>query len=829
MKINITYVATLEAREDAMAFVLPTSIAPRYSPAVSLHASTTEDIQGLAPPSTVEKWFGLDIQINVTCCSAIKTVTCPTHGEDMHCNLSGTTGQVALNDVTMDRDVVVMIQEEKVHQPRANIEISKENGSSTMTGFVTFYPQIELPDQKREFIFVVDRSGSMGGQKISQVRDTLLLFLRSLPASCSFNIIGFGSSFEPLFLQPQPYNDSTLKTASKYVASIEANMGGTQILAPLIDVFSQGVSAAIGTDRQVFVLTDGQVSNDVQVFDLIRQHCSEKAETCRLFCVGIGQNVSRHLVTGMSRAGRGTARFVEDGSIDTLRVKVLGQLKQSLQPSLDNVSIEWRFPKRNGKRPAKTSISSGPIKTILGYSSPSIDETNAPHHQSLRVFPSKNPPIFNLEKYLSFAIFPPGSMKPDGVEVKCETPYGPLVFDFEISDNEVFGGSIARKLAARMAIAEFEDSLKWRSWGRNVLSSDAIAPLTEDEALKLALDNNLASNKTSFISTSDDVVVDPGVLCQTEVIPQQVNHFPSLYNAKSMIAASNAMDMSTFDELQLQQQIFFKQSCAFYKRSQKVRPNPFSSLANALFSSEGRRSDKHCPAQSRVFLRAQHAKRTNRLKWLILGDSKGSLPGHSGIRIACMAMAMVVVILLGWFYPRFKYFLFLLPVLFFLPLPAMFMMVDQSRTKKDSSVTGMQNKIESSKQQMEPPQRGLGVRDDRMMSICMLQKADGSFLLNNNLLEVVGFLKSETDKMYSQEDPFPTPIEFGTALAVVVLRVEFEKKRNVWELQEQKALAFLDHSTGDDKKSKVLLQEMEREVRAALSQQKERKAITSSS
>ena len=186
------------------------------------------------------------------------------------------------------------------------------------------------------------------------------------------------------------------------------------------------------------------------MFDLVRQTCSHgdggsllghRVPVSRLFSVGIGHGVSRHLVSGMARAGRGTSRFVEEGSMDLLRIKVLGQLKQAMQPSLDNVSIEWNFPKQETESVIAPAVK--PVKTLLGYRSPDLDVPLAPTQPKL--YPSVTAPIFNQEKYLSFAMFPRDSIKPASVSVKCDTMDGPLELCLELKEAEVFSGSIARK------------------------------------------------------------------------------------------------------------------------------------------------------------------------------------------------------------------------------------------------------------------------------------------------------------------------------------------------------------------------------------------------
>ena len=142
----------------------------------------------------------------------------------------------------------------------------------------------DLPEEQifTEMVFLVDRSGSMSGSRINQVKDTLQIFLRSLPEGTLFNIIGFGSRFEKLFPESKEYNESTLQTATTHVEKMFANLGGTNLLSPLQAIFAE--KAKEGIPRQLFVLTDGEVDNTQACLDEVRLH----ANTTRVFTFGIG-------------------------------------------------------------------------------------------------------------------------------------------------------------------------------------------------------------------------------------------------------------------------------------------------------------------------------------------------------------------------------------------------------------------------------------------------------------------------------------------------------------------------------------------------------------
>ncbi|KAM3871568.1 von Willebrand factor A domain-containing protein 5B1 [Diretmus argenteus] len=187
-----------------------------------------------------------------------------------------------------------------------------------------------------EFIFLIDRSGSMSGVNINRVKDAMVVILKSLMPGCLFNIIGFGSTFKTLFTTSQNYDEEALDMACEYIRKIRADMGGTNILAPLSWILRQPMYS--GHPRLLFLLTDGAVSNTGKVIELVRSH----ARYIRCYTFGIGQHACRRLVQGLATVSKGMAEFLAEG--ERLQPKMIKSLKRTMSPVLSDIAIEWLFP-----------------------------------------------------------------------------------------------------------------------------------------------------------------------------------------------------------------------------------------------------------------------------------------------------------------------------------------------------------------------------------------------------------------------------------------------------------------------------------------------------
>ncbi|XP_048836979.1 von Willebrand factor A domain-containing protein 5A-like isoform X9 [Brienomyrus brachyistius] len=351
--VTLSYVTELAVQaDDALRFCLPAVLNPRYTPAGS--KSLTAEGSG---PQGESVPYTLSLGVHMYSPSTVQSVqsNCPLTPLEF-LSQDNTEAKVSLSPGhKFDRDVELLLYYGQPHQPTAILEAGQPSAQAgslmgDTVAMLSFYPEIpSIPSSqmtsKGEFIFVVDRSGSMDcpmnqsnyeQTRISSARDTLLLLLKSLPVGCYFNIYGFGSSFESYFPESVEYMQANMETAVQKVQSMQADMGGTEILQVLQNIYSKPCLPS--HPRQLFVFTDGEVGNTKEVIDLVKRH----ALSHRCFTFGIGEGASSALVNGMAEGGSGHPQFITGA--ERLQPKVMQSLRFAMQPVVEDISVKWNIP-----------------------------------------------------------------------------------------------------------------------------------------------------------------------------------------------------------------------------------------------------------------------------------------------------------------------------------------------------------------------------------------------------------------------------------------------------------------------------------------------------
>ena len=87
--------------------------------------------------------------------------------------------------------------------------------------------EIDYQSVKGEYLFLLDRSGSMGGPRIQNAKKALAIFLKSLPIDSYFNVVSFGSVYSFMFGESQKYEEEAVRVALFKISEMDADYGGT--------------------------------------------------------------------------------------------------------------------------------------------------------------------------------------------------------------------------------------------------------------------------------------------------------------------------------------------------------------------------------------------------------------------------------------------------------------------------------------------------------------------------------------------------------------------------------------------------------------------------
>ncbi len=184
----------------------------------------------------------------------------------------------------------------------------------------------------REIIFVIDTSGSMGGQSILQAKSALSLALNRLHSGDTFNVIQFNSYTSALFSQPRRVNNANIDQALTYVASLQAN-GGTEMATAMNAALSNNANEKLL--RQVIFMTDGSIGNEQALFNIIQN----KLGNSRLFTVGIGSAPNSYFMRRAASFGKGTHTYI--GDLTEVQTKMLALFEKIESPVLKDIHISW--------------------------------------------------------------------------------------------------------------------------------------------------------------------------------------------------------------------------------------------------------------------------------------------------------------------------------------------------------------------------------------------------------------------------------------------------------------------------------------------------------
>ncbi|MBN2124938.1 MAG: VWA domain-containing protein, partial [Deltaproteobacteria bacterium] len=308
IRVELRYTELLVPTETVYEFVYPTVVGPRYvdrpvgepGPFGPWTANPYLH-EGEAPPAA------LDIAVVISTGLPIQEVICHSHRTRIDYR-GPSVASIRLDPSEKkggNRDFILhyRLAGKGIEAGLLLYEGEKENFFLLMVQPPRRVAEDRIPP--REYIFIVDVSGSMHGFPLDISKKLLGDLIGGLRPNDRFNVVLFAGGSRLLSERSIPATPANLQRA-RHMIEEQRGGGGTRLLPALQRALA--LPGSEGCSRTVVVATDGYVAVEPEAFDLIRNNLGR----ANLFAFGIGSSVNRHLIEGMARVGMGEPFVVTD-------------------------------------------------------------------------------------------------------------------------------------------------------------------------------------------------------------------------------------------------------------------------------------------------------------------------------------------------------------------------------------------------------------------------------------------------------------------------------------------------------------------------------------
>ncbi len=332
-RITLHYTELIAPRDGLYEFIFPTVSGPRYAPPEPVREAEESDpyyksllrknenpsasplkrqdedlwvsspylADGETPPGEYH------ITVNLSTGVPIGEVTCKSH--EIHVDQTGeSTAAVTLanpEDYAGNRDFILKYRLTG-DQVQSGLVLTESGDEKYF--MLTVQPPRDFTTEDippREYLFVLDISGSMYGYPLDTAKALIRDLVSHLKETDKFNLVLF--SDDTIKLSPDSLYASAENVSHAMELIDREEGGGGNSMIPALEAAME-IPQDENTARSVVVITDGYVSNESDIFDLI----SRNMDTAGFFSFGIGSSVNSYLVNGIARLGLGESFIVTD-------------------------------------------------------------------------------------------------------------------------------------------------------------------------------------------------------------------------------------------------------------------------------------------------------------------------------------------------------------------------------------------------------------------------------------------------------------------------------------------------------------------------------------
>ncbi|MFT5871669.1 MAG: Ca-activated chloride channel family protein [Clostridium sp.] len=232
----------------------------------------------------------------------------------------------------MDKDLEIILEEQEKLETTGMIYDYPRDDKGIL--YLRFIPEIEIEQNVvgENYIFLLDVSQSMDGDKLTEGKNALQLCLRNLAVGDTFNIAAFGDALYYFSESVKvDFNEENLRNASKWIEELKAEED-----AVIFDAIKYALLGKSDKEENIiFLFTDDLVENEKEILTFVEENIKES----RIFPFGIDTSVNSYFINKLARISYGAAEIIYAG--ERIEDKVLKQFNRIKNPQITDIEIDW--------------------------------------------------------------------------------------------------------------------------------------------------------------------------------------------------------------------------------------------------------------------------------------------------------------------------------------------------------------------------------------------------------------------------------------------------------------------------------------------------------
>jgi Ca-activated chloride channel family protein len=335
VKVELRYTELLVPTDGVYELVYPTVVLPRYSN--QAEASAPEGDRWVKSPYLHEKKappYEFGFRARLTTGIPIQDVAVTSHRASVTWT-GKNQAQVALDPAEKEggnRDVVLRY---RLAGAKVESGLVLQDGPGEKFFLLTVEPPervapADIPP--REYVFIVDVSGSMHGFPLDTAKKLIEDLIGGLRPTDRFDVILFSGAHQLMSPRSVP---ATRENVARALALVNQQRGGggTELLPALQEAMA--LPRSEGTSRSFIVVTDGGISQEKAMFQYVREHLGD----ANVFSFGIGSSVNRFLLDGVAKAGMGESFVVTQADEAAPAAAAFRRYVEA--PVLTGIQVTW--------------------------------------------------------------------------------------------------------------------------------------------------------------------------------------------------------------------------------------------------------------------------------------------------------------------------------------------------------------------------------------------------------------------------------------------------------------------------------------------------------